>query len=191
MNAPLVLCTKCNASLLGDVFNTGALESCPGCGASSQVELFPALFRATTPGDAGETILTEGEAGCFYHPQKRAIIPCHACGRFLCGLCDVEWHGQHLCPACLESGSRKGKLTSLENHRILYDSAALSVAILPILFWPLTVFTAPMAVFMGFRYWNAPSSIIPRTKIRLVLAIIIGLIQIVLWGWLIYYLATQ
>jgi hypothetical protein len=48
-----------------------------------------------------------------------------------------------------------------------------------------------MAVFMGFRYWNAPSSVVPRAKIRLVLAIIIGLIQIVLWGWLIYYLATR
>jgi len=82
-------------------------------------------------------------------------------------------------------------MTSLQSHRILYDSAALSVAILPILFWPLTALTGPMAVFMGFRYWNAPSSIIPRTKIRLVLAIIIGLIQIVLWGWLIYYLATR
>ena len=94
--------------------------------------------------------------------------------------------GQHLCPVCLESGSKKGKLSSLENHRILYDSAALSLAIVPILFWPLTVFTGPMAVFMGIRYWNAPSSILPRTKIRLVLAIIIGLIQIVLWGVLIY-----
>jgi hypothetical protein len=186
MNAPLVSCIKCNASLLSDVFNTGALVSCPGCGASSQVEVFPALFRATAPGTAGETILTEGEAGCFYHPRKRAIIPCHACGRFLCGLCDVELHGQHLCPVCLEIGSRKGKLTSLENHRILYDSAALSVAILPILVWPLTVFTGPMAVFMGFRYWDAPSSVVPRTKVRLVLAIMIGLIQIVLWGVLVY-----
>ncbi|MEO8429111.1 MAG: hypothetical protein ABI651_18625, partial [Verrucomicrobiota bacterium] len=139
----------------------------------------------------GEMILTESEAGCFYHPQKRAIIPCHACGRFLCGLCDVELQGQHLCPVCLESGSRKGKLTSLEHHRILYDSAALSVAILPILVWPLTVFTGPMAMFMGFRYWNAPSSVVPRTKIRLVLAILIGLIQIVLWGVLIYNLATR
>ena len=191
MNAPLVSCTKCNASLLGDVFNTGAPASCPGCGASSQVEVFPALFRATTPGDAGETILTEGEASCFYHPQKRAIIPCQACGRFLCGLCDVDLHGQHICPVCLESSSGKGKLTSLENHRILYDSAALSVAILPILFWPLTVVTGPMALFIGFRYWKAPSSIVPRTKIRLVLAIIIGFIQIVLWGVLVYVLVTR
>jgi hypothetical protein len=64
---------------------------------------------------------------------------------------------------------------------MLYDSAALSLAILPLLFWPFTVVTAPMAVFMGFRYWKTPSSIIPRTKIRLVLAIVIGFIEIVLW----------
>src|SRR5438874_13754528 len=88
----------------------------------------------------------EGEAGCFYHPQKRAIIPCAACGRFLCALCDVELNDEHLCPVCLETGRKKGKLTQLETKRTLYDSSALILSVLPIIcLWPLSIVTAPAA----------------------------------------------
>jgi hypothetical protein len=183
MSGPGILCTKCGASLPAEVFNTSELTPCPGqfCESLLQVEVFPACFRPLEPGSAGERIVMEGQSGCFYHPQKRAAVPCEACGRFLCDLCDVQMHGHHLCPRCLETGAKKGMMKDLQNHRVLYDSAALSLALLPLLFWPLTLLASPVAVFMGFRYWKAPSSILPRTKIRLVLAIIIGLTEFALW----------
>jgi hypothetical protein len=37
---------------------------------------------------------------------------------------------------------------------------------------------------MVFRYWNAPGSIIPRSKIRFVLAFGLALLQIV--GWILF-----
>ena len=112
----------------------------------------------------------------------------------MCALCDCELNGEHFCPACLESGKTKGKIKSLENRRTLYDTIALSLAILPIVlivFWFLTIITAPMALFMAIRYWNAPRSIVHRTKIRYVLAMIFATLQIAGWGIGIYLLVTN
>ena len=118
--------------------------------------------------------------------QKKAVIPCSACGRFLCALCDVEFNGRHLCPACLETGKRKRKIKNLENHRTLYDTTTLFLAILPMVFcfW-VTLLTAPMVLFLVIRYWKAPTSIVPRTKIRFVSAFVIASLQIV--GWSVFF----
>jgi uncharacterized membrane protein len=36
-------------------------------------------------------------------------------------------------------------------------------------------------LYIAFRHWNAPSSVVPRTRWRMVLAIILALLQI--GGW--------
>jgi hypothetical protein len=181
MNPP-VQCPKCHAWLLEGIFNQPELSPCPACGVPLQVEVFPALFRKINPGKKSEAILVEGESGCFYHPQKKAVLPCDSCGRFLCALCDCELNGRHFCPACLETGKTKGKIKSLDQGRTLYDSLALSLAIYPMLIFYFTLLTAPMALFTAIRYWRAPRSLVRRTKIRFVAAIIISLLQIAGWG---------
>ena len=156
-----------------------------------QVEIFPALFRQNAPAQTGELLLVQGEATCFYHDSRKAVLPCHGCGRFLCALCDCELNGEHFCPACLEAGKTKGKIKSLENRRTLYDSIALSLAVLPLViffFWFFTFVTAPMALFMSIRYWNAPRSIVHRTRIRYVMAMIFATAEIAGWGIGIYFL---
>src|SRR5438046_1925263 len=100
MKPPTISCTKCNTPVPENFFNQGAALACPACDARLQVEIFPAFLRPLAEGQHGETILVEGEASCFYHPRKRAVIPCSACGRFLCALCDVELNNEHLCPVC-------------------------------------------------------------------------------------------
>ncbi len=177
-----VTCTKCGYVLNETAFNQPDWTDCPACHVPLRVEVFPALFKETAPAQSSQVLVTEGEAGCFYHPHKKAVLPCDACGRFLCALCDVELNGRHLCPACLETGRKKGHLTHLDNRRTLYDSLALTLTLVPLLFWPLTLITAPAALFIAIRFWNAESSVVRRTKIRLVLAIFIALIQIVGWA---------
>ena len=191
MSAPLIQCPACQAWLLEGVFNQPQLSPCPACGVPLQVEVFPALFRRINPGQRGEIIMVDGEASCFYHPQKKAILPCQGCGRFLCALCDCELNGQHFCPACLETGKTKGKIKSLENRRTLYDSIALSLAVYPLLIFYFTLVTAPVALFVAIRYWNAPRSIIRRTRIRYVVAIVLASMQIAGWGWLFVALARH
>jgi len=182
MNSSLVQCPRCNAWLLDGAFNQPELSPCPACGVPIQVQVFPALFRRLQPGQSGETIVVEGESSCFYHPQKRASTPCQSCGRFLCALCDCELNGQHFCPTCLETGKTKGKIKSLENQRTLYDGIALSLAVYPMLFFYLTLVTAPATLFVSLRYWKAPRSIVRPTRIRFILSIIIALMQIAGWG---------
>jgi hypothetical protein len=181
MNGPTLSCTKCYSPLPPDFFQRAELAPCPACEAALQVEVFPALFKPVAVGKFGESIMVDGEASCFYHPQKRAVIPCAGCGRFLCAVCDVELNNQHICPACLEMGRQKGKLPQLENKRTLFDSAALSLALLPLLMWPVTLMTAPAAIIVAIYSWGKPGSLLPRTRIRSYLAILIAALQITGW----------
>ena len=110
--------------------------------------------------------------------------PCEGCGRFVCALCDCELHGQHFCPLCIETGKTKGKIKSLDSQRTLYDSIALALTVVPMVFFILiyfTIITAPVALFVAIRYWKAPQSILRRTKFRFILAIVLALLQIVGW----------
>ncbi|HEX9880369.1 MAG TPA: hypothetical protein VGB25_09265 [Candidatus Binatia bacterium] len=188
MNVRFGQCTHCGAWLPKEVFNAPDLIGCPGCNVPIRVAVFPALFATPPAAQVPGPLPGENEATCFYHDKKRALLPCDGCGRFLCALCDFDLSGQHLCPSCLAAGKRKGALKSLENHRMLYDNVALGLAVLPaLLLWP-SIVTAPMAIFMAFRYWNAPLSILPRTRIRYVLAIALAVPQIMGWGVLFYFL---
>jgi hypothetical protein len=181
MNTSWLLCSRCQAPLDEGRFRPGELAPCPSCAAPLQVEVFPAFFRPAPAGRTGEAILIEGESSCFYHPQKKAVLPCQGCGRFLCALCDCELHGEHFCPACLETGRKKGKIKRLENERTLYDSIALSLAVVPMLLFYFTFITAPAAIYYAIRYWNAPRSIVHRTRARLVVAIVLAGLQIAGW----------
>jgi hypothetical protein len=183
-----ITCPKCDAALPPVIYNRGQVESCPGCRSPVQVEVFPALFFPPALSQTGAQILVPGESSCFFHPQKKAVESCESCGRFLCALCDLNLQGRHLCPSCVESGQTKGKLNRLEAHRTLYDNLALITATIPVLMvWP-TVITAPLAIFLVVRYWNSPSSIIPRSKARLILAAFFASVQILAWIALVIFL---
>ncbi len=133
----------------------------------------------------------DDQAGCFYHPQKKAVVLCAYCGRFLCALCDVEWGGEHLCPACLETGKKKGRIISLERRRVLYDAAALKLAVYPVLMFWFTLLTAPIALYIAIRHWNSPTSILGRTHVRSVLAILLSSLEILAWALGIAYIFSR
>ena len=190
----LPVCTKCRSPLAVEALTAPGFTVCPSCGAEAHVEIFPALFLPPKRGEAGEAIMLDGESSCFYHPQKRATVPCDSCGRFLCALCDVDLGGEHLCPGCLESGRKKGKITTLENRRMLYDDAALSVAVFPVVLCvtlPFTFITAPLAIFFAIRSLKAPGSILPRTRIRAWLALVIAVLTLAAWGIFLYSAITN
>ena len=140
------------------------------------------MTRPQRKGSTGEQVLTDAEAGCFYHPKKRAATVCDACGRFLCSLCDIQVHNRHYCPGCLETGKRKGTLAATKKRTVLYDEMALGLAILPLLAWPLTVATAPATLVVIVRYWKAPGGLTPRKRTKSVVAAILALAQI--GGWI-------
>lgn len=175
-------CPKCRKALPEEHFDLEELRPCPSCNRAVQVQTFPALFSKTVDGSAGESLRSDEEASCFYHPHKRAVIHCQHCGRFLCALCDLELNGRHFCSACLESGKKKGKLKNLENHRTLYDSVALRLSLYPLLIFYLTIISAPATIFIAIRYWDTPGSIVRRGKARFVVAVLIAILEILGWA---------
>jgi hypothetical protein len=185
----LIRCTKCAAPLDYESFNTQAFSPCAACGTLSRVDVFPAVYKDLSTRASGESALMDDEASCFYHPNKQAAVSCSSCGRFLCSLCDVDFNGRHLCAACLESGKTKGKIQDMENHRFLYDNMALALAFFPLIIFPITILTAPLAVFFVIRYWKRPSSIIKRSKIRQLIALLICGIEITGWSFFLYAMA--
>ena len=186
-----VQCPACRASLVDQVFNRPEFVPCPSCAVPLQVQVFPAMFRKIAAGQNAEAVMVEGESSCFYHPQKKAVLPCDGCGRFLCALCDCLLDTRHFCPACLESGRTKGRIQGLDNQRRCYDSIALSLAIYPMLVWFITILTAPATLYVAIRYWNAPRSLVRRSRIRFIVAILIALLQIAGWTTMIILMATH
>lgn len=175
-------CGNCAKRFEAPLSEASVRAECPVCGATVWAEAFPALVTGVKAGRAGETVLVDDESACFYHPTKRAVLPCDACGRFLCALCDIEMDGRHLCTACIEAGVRKGAMDSLQTQYVYYDSIALSAAILPLLFLWLTIVSAPIVLFLAIRYWNTSMSVLPRNRWRFVAAVTIAGFQLVGWG---------
>ena len=145
------------------------------------MEVFPALYRQAEVGKRGDAVTAEGEASCYFHPHKKAVAICSSCGCFICSLCETELAGACLCPSCIDKGRQSETVENLISQRTLHDSLALSVAILPLLFFPLTVVSAPLAMYLVIRHWKKPGSILPRSKIRFVCAFLIALAQVCGW----------
>jgi hypothetical protein len=179
-----VACTSCHAPIAAESLD-GAFHMCQRCESSLRVYIFPALSREASA-ILAEPTLIEGESSCFYHPQKKAVVACESCGRFLCALCDVEIGGVHRCPACLEAGKRKQQLQTLETEHIRYDRIALALTTLTFLFWPITLITAPAALFLVIRFWNRRSKILPGTRVIYVIAGLLALAEIGGWIFLFY-----
>jgi len=189
-----VPCNRCDRPLPKWELAVQHAATCPECGARSIVRVFPALFYALS-GPVATEAAAEGEATCFDHPGKRAVAACSRCGRFVCQLCAVDFKGAVWCPSCFAAGEYKAKAASasagFENSRTLYDSTALIVAIAPLLLWPFTAISAPIALYLALRYWNRPLSLVRRWRWRSALAAAIALGEMGCWIWGIAYLLLK
>jgi hypothetical protein len=158
---------------------------CAGCGSQLGAQIFPAIARPEETYSIGERA-TEGDAVCFFHPEKKAALTCDRCGRFLCELCDLPLGTRHLCPTCIGGGMGTEKLPELITRRVRWSRISLLLGIVPLfaaltfVLAPLMFVTAPAAIFTGFFSWNKPGSLVrgPR-RWEAVVGIAFGLLQIV------------
>lgn len=179
-------CRKCGLALPSDVFNTPELAACPRCQNSLLGRLFPAFFAAPREGRTGEVIGLDDLSSCFFHPDRRAIVPCGECGRFLCALCDLEIEGRHLCPTCLEAGRKKESLAVFHTTHTRWDNIAFLLAVLPpvtVLGWYFSVFTAPASIFISIWKWRSTGdAIVPYSKGRFVVALLVSTLTLAAWA---------
>ena len=185
MAAEAIVCAACSWPIPREFWNRDQGVRCGVCGHNVRAMVFPAIER-TSAGAVPEVLQGETEASCFYHPQSRAARVCDECGRFLCALCDLEVEGRHICPRCFESGVSAHKIETVEQRRVMWDNVALALATVPfLLMWPALI-GAPWSLTVVFRRWNTPSSVVPRTKIRFVIAAVFALAEIGLMVFVIY-----
>jgi hypothetical protein len=182
-------CLACGSALPPAAISALALERCLACGVTQRWELFPAF---SAPGEASapaEAIVAPGEeAACAFHPGKRAAASCGRCGLFVCSLCELPLGEERICPRCLESGRASGKLKDLESHRFLYDRLALMLVTYPLIFFYVSILTAPIALFVAIRFWKAPTSIVRPGKTRMAIALAVALLEIA--GWMVLILVV-
>ncbi|HEY3741990.1 MAG TPA: RDD family protein [Bryobacteraceae bacterium] len=175
-----IQCATCHTAIPAQDWNAFAPILCPGCSTPVQALVFPAYSRSL--GDSTPGVKTvEGEAGCYYHDGNRATASCEECGRFLCPVCDLDTGSRRLCPNCLNQHLASGRPTEFVQRSTLYDSIALTLALVPNLFLLtiyLTFFTAPIAIGFTIWSWKKQGSITPRTKWRYVVALLVSSVNL-------------
>jgi hypothetical protein len=130
-------------------------------------------------------LMGAGEAACYFHGTRRAEVACEVCGRLICGLCDLELGGRHVCPACLPELEKRGRLETLERGRTRYDALVWTLLLLPLIALGFAgLVTGPMAFGLAIWKWRAPPSRVDRTRLRLALALPVAVAEFGLGVWL-------
>lgn len=184
-NSPIG-CPNCGAFFPLAPAELQALTQCPTCRRPTEIVLFPAYDRPVSTGAAAEKVIMDGEAACFYHPDHRALVPCDACGRFICALCDLDVNGRHFCPQCLEKAMTKNTVQSLERNRTRWDYIIFVLLLVPLIFCYIFVPATALAalVVIGWK-WKAPPSLVNNTRVRFIVYTIVAVVEMVVGciGW--------
>ena len=185
-----VNCPKCHSVLPYEVLvssSASELFPCPACRAPVYAKVYPRLVSGGISGkEVGKRGASEeGDAVCSFYPELKAETVCEECGCLLSEKASVIWSGNNFCMPCLHLLREKKEKDGFLSKRTIYDNLALGLVLF---LAPLSLFTAPMALYYLIRYRNSSRGIVPRGKARWVLALIlcvgvmlVWLILLVLW----------
>lgn len=159
-------------------------------GEAHEVRLFPAVIRPKEMVTAGH-IIEEGQSSCYFHPSYPASAICEQSGRMICNLCTTEWNGQTVSFEALQEliagGNQRG---ARAKARVKWDDVCLSLAVLPMLLWFVTLVTAPAVLVIALVQWRkGPTSLVRRSRWRYWVGSGIALLQVFGWLWFFYMMA--
>lgn len=164
-------CPKCGKFQRGTPSSSGRVA----CDCGHSIDYF--IFATDTPRTSGRgTRAAEGDAVCFDHPQKRAEQECQRCGKFLCGLCAIQFGGAFVCPECLRSGRDDLAVggATLPKSVFCPESASSALGLLACILPWIGVLLAPVAIGLGIRGLKKPGSRMRRRRFQPVLGIVLG-----------------
>jgi hypothetical protein len=172
-----VLCPSCSGPL---PLNQGAGTVCLRCRRPVELRLFPALAGRPPPLALPDPP-GEGEAACFYNPERKATCSCTHCGVLISEMWAAQWGEGQVCLKCLDHLRAEVKDGRFESKRTLWGRVVLTLAILPMTMfcWPTVFITAPAALLLGLWHWKSPTSIKSKSKLGMVVGMILALLQIV------------
>lgn len=186
----LLNCSNCKLEPRSIAVNENNLQSCTHCGKQVSVHVYPALLKTLENKVVVDTPVIAEESSCFYHAQKQALVVCDECGRFLCNLCDIEMNGRHVCTACLESPVVAEASVGPKNKFLHYDTIALLLALASILLWFLSPIFSVISLYYCIRHWSTPLSATPRNRWRFVLAALLSIGILCVWGFVVLQLVS-
>lgn len=178
ISGPVLPCPECKRKLDTPSWHSATHGSCWHCRKDFQFVEFPAR-TASRRRISAKSVEAAEQAACFYHSSNQAETVCEGCGRFVCAICGIEFGGRKICPPCIEI-TKETDVRAI-THRTLYDGIALVAAGLPLLVWPVTLVTAPVALGIVIVGWRKPRSLVSNNRVKLILAGVIALIQIAAW----------
>jgi hypothetical protein len=186
-------CPHCGQPLPINLFVPGHPSQCPACNSRVEAYIFPEFDRDPPP-RPGRHLAQEHEAVCYFHSRFRAMTPCDNCGRFLCEICAISVGSRQLCPECLSQLRKQRNETGLVYYAPLFDNVALFLVIAPlvtVIFSSFTILAAPVSLFVSFYYWSRQWNLLPRSRLRFIMAILLCLLLIAFWVFVIGYAVTH
>ena len=155
---------------------------CRGCGREAIGKVFPRAFAPAGPPPVPVASPVPGDSVCFYDPEQKATCLCSQCGVLASDAWSASWGSRKVCLRCLEKLRAGGKDKDFESGRVMWDNICLLLALAPLspMSYFLVVVTAPAALVLGLRSWNKPRSLAPRSRLRLILALILAGIEVLL-----------
>lgn len=173
----LLQCPSCRSRLSASRPVSFVEERCPVCGTSVSVTIFPRLYRAPLPPDTHANA-AEGDATCSFFPSLKAEKVCDECGSFLSSRAAVRWGNRDLCLPCLHRLREIEQAPDYLARARLHDRRALALVTL---LAPLSLFTAPLALYLLFRYRKAPRGFVHRGGTVWWVALALAVAWMIVW----------
>ena len=174
---PVLQCPGCRSRLQVGREVSSFEEKCPVCSGEVHVTIFPRLFREFIREDEG-TLAGEGEASCSFFPDLRAEKVCDECGCFMSTKAAVSWGGREICLPCLHRLREIEKDPGYLGRTRLYDKRALALVTL---LAPFSLVTAPLALYLLFRYRGRPAGFVPRGQTVWWVAFVLAVAWLITW----------
>ena len=173
-------CPACGAERTVTLRYAEGAGACLSCHRPVEGILFRAARRKSEPPPLAEDEPGEGDTPCFYNPRRKATATCSQCGVFISDSWSAKWGAQTICLRCLEKMRATRRSPQFESDRWLWDNICLLLALAPLclFFWFIGFVTAPAALILGIWAWKKPRSLVPRSRFRLGLALVLSLIQV-------------
>jgi len=150
--------------------------------ANHYIRLFPAVIRSNEAVQA-EAVLEGGQSTCFFHAKLPATAVCDVSGRLICDLCKTEWSGKTVSFEALQSLLAEDVAVKQERRCTKWDDIALSLVIFPVLFAPVMILTAPVALGICLVKWRkGATSLLRRSRWRYVVAALLAILEMIVGG---------
>ena len=171
-------CPTCRASLNVNRSVDRVEVVCPVCSCQTSMVVFPRFFQEE-PEISKDKIASESEAICSFYGELKAEKVCDECGCLMSLRASVNWGDHDYCLPCLYQLREEKKNASFVAQAKLYDNLALALVT-----WlaPLSLFTAPVALFLLLRYRKGSQTFVSRSVFRWWLALLLSSAWILLWG---------